>query len=83
MFNSRALWDGSPCEITCVEVGCAVPAFILYPAVGGNLVLSLRNCFGKGEGGTFVDEAKVSAAVVLTPLLNGSVGTVWIPHASF
>lgn len=37
-------------------------------------MLSVRNCFGKGEGGTFVDEAKASAAAIPTPLLNGSVG---------
>lgn len=75
--NSRALWEVSVplCEITCVEVGCAVPVFILYPAVGGNLVLSVvRNCFGKGEGGTFVGEAEVSTAAIPTPLLSGSVG---------
>lgn len=55
-------------------MGCAVHVFILYPAVGGNLVLSVRNRFGKGEGGTFVDEAKASAAAIPTRLLNGSVG---------
>lgn len=57
VLNSRALWEVSEplCEIVCVEVGCcAVPVFILYPAVGGNLVLSVvRNCFGKGEGRDF------------------------------
>lgn len=57
--------------------------FILCSAVGGDLVLSVRNCFGKREGGTFMDEAKVSAVAVPTPLLNDSVGNVWIPDASF
>lgn len=66
------------CEIMCVEVGCVVFVFILYLVVGGNLVLFLRNCFGKGEGGIFVDEVKVFVVVVFIFLLNGSVGIVWI-----